>query len=123
MTRVDLSFQLFTIQSRLLTTLKKRAFWKTLLEWEKMLVTSIFSFSHSVFYSSTLSRREITILASFNLSSANAFNFENSKILSFSKELKNRSHEEYSIESLQKEQTLERHNFETLYFLNTWFTR
>ena len=41
---------LFTTQSRLLTALKKRPLLKTLWEKEKMLVTSIFSFSHNVFY-------------------------------------------------------------------------
>ena len=55
-------------------------------EKEKMLVTSIFSFSRSVF--STLSKRENIILATFNLSSTNAFNFVTSKILSFGKELR-----------------------------------
>ena len=49
-----------------------------------MLVTSIFSFSHSVFYSIT---REIVILATFNLLSANAFNLVMAKNLSFGKEL------------------------------------
>ena len=54
-------------------------------EKEKILVTSIFTFSHSVFYSII----EIVILATFNLLSANAFNFVTSKILLFGKELKN----------------------------------
>ena len=36
----------------------------------------------------TLSKREIIILATFNFTSANAFNFVQSKILSFGKELK-----------------------------------
>ena len=40
----------FTTQSRLLTTLKEKAL-ETLWEKEKMLVTSIFSFPHSVIYS------------------------------------------------------------------------
>ena len=43
---------LFTTQSRLLMTLRQSALLKTLWEKEKMLVTSIFSFSHNVFYSS-----------------------------------------------------------------------
>ena len=47
---------------------------------EKMLVTSIFSFSNSF---SILSKREIVILAKFNLSSTIAFNLVTSKILSF----------------------------------------
>ena len=38
---------------------------------------------------STLSRREIIILTTFNLLSANAFNVVMSKILLFGKELKN----------------------------------
>ena len=45
---------------------------KTLWQKEKMLVTSIFSFSHDVF-----------ILATLNLLSANAFNFAKSKRQSF----------------------------------------
>ena len=50
-----------------------------------MLVISIFSFSHSVFYS--VKKGEIVILATFNLSSANAFNLVMSKIVSFGKGL------------------------------------
>ena len=42
---------LFTIQSRLLTTLKKKAF-ENILGKEKMLVTSIFCFTHNVLYPS-----------------------------------------------------------------------
>ena len=45
-----------------------------------MLITSIFYFSHSV---STLSETEIIILAMFNLSSAKAFNLDQSEILLF----------------------------------------
>ena len=60
---------------------------KTQWEKEKMLVTSIFSFSHSVSYS----KRYIIILETFNLSSANAFNLVMSKILSFGKGLNNAS--------------------------------
>ena len=52
-----------------------------------MLVTSIFSFSRNIFYLSLyfvlLSRRKIIILATFNLSSANASNLVTSKMLSF----------------------------------------
>ena len=58
---------------------------KTLWEKEKMLVTSIFSFS-AMF--STLINREIMILAMFNLSSADAFNLVTFKILSFGKGVK-----------------------------------
>ena len=50
-----------------------------------MLVTSIFSFSHGV---STLSKGGTAILATFNLSSASAFNLVMSIILSFGKGLK-----------------------------------
>ena len=49
-----------------------------------MLVTCIFSFSHSVFYSIL---REIIILARFDLSPANALNLVKSKIFSFCKGL------------------------------------
>ena len=58
-------------------------------EKEKMLVTSIFSFSHDVFYS--IKKRKIVILATFYLASANAFNLDTSKILSFGKELQTTS--------------------------------
>ena len=43
--------QLFTTQSLLLTTLKKKAFLRKLGEGEKLLVTSIFSFSDRFFFS------------------------------------------------------------------------
>ena len=49
-----------------------------------MLVTSIFSFSHSVFY---LSPYNFNFSVSFILSSANAFNLGWSKILLFGKQL------------------------------------
>ena len=39
----------------------RRRFWKTLLEKEKMLVTSIFSFSHSVFYSIKVRNHHFTL--------------------------------------------------------------
>ena len=58
-----------------------RALEKTL--WEKK--KKHFSPSPTVF--STLSKREIIILATFNLSSASALNLAMSKILSFGKEL------------------------------------
>ena len=45
------TIDLFTTQSRLLTFLKSRAF-ENIVGKEKMLVTSIFSLSHNVFYSS-----------------------------------------------------------------------
>ena len=50
-----------------------------------MLVTSIFSFSHNVFHQS---QTEICFKVSFILSSANAFNLDQSKNLSFGKVLK-----------------------------------
>ena len=53
-------------------------------EKEKMLIVSIQSFSHNVFYSK---KREIIILKAFNLTSANVFNFIQSKILLFGKQL------------------------------------
>ena len=49
-----------------------------------MLVTNIFSFSHNLFYPS---QNKFQFLAEFNLSSANAFNLEQSKNLSFGKDL------------------------------------
>ena len=58
--------------------------WKKLWEKEKMLVTSIFSFSHNVFYPS---QDKFQFLSLFFLSSANAFNLDLTKILSFRKEL------------------------------------
>ena len=57
---------------------------KTLWEKEKLLITSNFSFSHSVFYP----LRELSIISSnLKLSSANSFNLEESKMLSFGKGL------------------------------------
>ena len=53
-----------------------KSFLKTLREKEKILVTSIFSFSHNVFY--CITQREIIILATMNLSSGNAFNLVSS---------------------------------------------
>ena len=61
----------------------RRRLWKTLWEKEKILATSIFSFTHHVFF--TLPKTEIII--SVTLSSANAFNLVQSEILSFGKEL------------------------------------
>ena len=75
----DLSINSFTTQSRLLTTL-----W----EKERMLVTSIFSFSHNVFYPSQqrflpYQRERNNLFSEFILSSAHAFNLDQSKILPF----------------------------------------
>ena len=50
-------------------------------EKEKMMVTSIFSFSYDVFYPQ-INKFQFILL------SANAFNLDQSKILSFGKELK-----------------------------------
>ena len=61
----------------------KRSLLKTLWEMEKMLVISIFSISH-VF---SPSQSKFNFSAKFNLSSANAFNLDQPKILSFGQEL------------------------------------
>ena len=50
-----------------------------------MLLTSIFTFSHNVFYPS---QKEFLLLSMYILLSANAFNLDHSKSLSFSKELR-----------------------------------
>ena len=63
--------QLFTTQFRVLTALKMKALENTV------------GFSAFPTLFSTLSTREIIILAMFNLSSAIAFNLVTSKILSF----------------------------------------
>ena len=54
-------------------------------EKEKMLVTNIFSFSRSLFYS--IKERNHLILIIFSLSSAKAFNLNKSNLLTFGKEL------------------------------------
>ena len=75
----------FTKQSLVFTTLQYKALEniveKILWKKEKILVTSIFSFSHNVFY---------PIQNTFIVSSANALNMDWSEILSFGKELKER---------------------------------
>ena len=71
--------------SRYFTTQSLKQPVETMWEKEKMLVTSIFPLT-TVF--STLSRREIIILQTFDLSSANALNLVKSKNLPFGKELK-----------------------------------
>ena len=73
----------FTTQSRLFNDLGRRL-WKILWEKEKMLVTSIISFFHIVFYPI---KEIIIILRTLILSSANAFNLDQAKILSFGKVL------------------------------------
>ena len=60
-----------------------RSLLKTLWEKEKMLVTSIFSFSHNVFYPS---KKEFLFLT-FNLLSANAFKLDQSQNLLLGKEV------------------------------------
>ena len=50
-----------------------------------MLVTSIFSFSHYVFY--PFGKKNLILLIEFNLSSVNAFNLDKYRILSSGKEL------------------------------------
>ena len=57
---------------------------KILLEKEKMLITSIFSFTRYVFYPS---KNKFNFSVAFILSAENAFNLDQSKILSFGKEL------------------------------------
>ena len=59
---------------------------KTLWEKEEMLVTSIFFLFPTVF--STLPKTNFYFLVTFTLSSVNAFNSNQSKILSFGKELR-----------------------------------
>ena len=56
----------------------ERSLFKTLWEKEKLLVTSIFSFSHNVFYSI---KDRNDRLCSFILSSANAFNSDKDQIM------------------------------------------
>ena len=63
---------------------QNRILLKTLWEQEKMLVTSIFSFSHNVSYPS---QNKFQISAKFDLLSANASNLDQSKYFSFGKEL------------------------------------
>ena len=69
-----------------LTTQKKKPFENIVGKGENA-VTSIFSFSHNVFY---LSPRIFLFLIIFILSSANAFNLDQSKNLSFSKGLRDK---------------------------------
>ena len=56
-----------------------------------MLVTSIFSFSHSLFCSIKEKNYHFVILATFNMLSANAFNLVMSKNLSFGEGLRVKS--------------------------------
>ena len=75
----------FTTQSLLLPTLRKKPLENIVRKGEN----AAFSPFPTMF--STLSRTKIMIVATFNLSSANAFNLDQSRILSFGKEL-NHSH-------------------------------
>ena len=77
-------YQLFITQSRLLTTLRKKPLW----EKEKMIVTSIFSFSHHAYYPSQKKKINFSVASIFL--SANAFNLHQSEILSIGKELTER---------------------------------
>ena len=77
---------LFTTQSGLLKTLKKELFLlKILSEKERKLETCIFSFP-TIFY--THPKKNFCCEVAFILSSANAFNLDQSENLSFGKELK-----------------------------------
>ena len=69
-------------QSHFLTTLRKKSL-EILWEKEKMLVTSIFCYSHKVFH---CIKDEKNILATIYVSSPNALNFIQIKNLFFSNE-------------------------------------
>ena len=71
----------FTTQSRLFNDLGRRL-WKILWEKEKMLVTSIISFFHIVFYPI---KKIIIILITLILSSANSFNWTRLKFCRLAK--------------------------------------
>ena len=58
---------------------------EALREKEKMLVTSIFSFSHNVFYPR---KTNLKFLVTFDLSPTNAFNLDMANILLFGKGIK-----------------------------------
>ena len=62
-----------------------------------MLVTSIFSFSHNVFYPS---QKRFQFFVTFILSSTNAFNLDKSKVLSFGKGLNSRQNNQNRITNL-----------------------
>ena len=66
--------------------LGKKPFEETLLKKEKLLIQAISPFL-TMFFFFTLSKTEIIIFVTFNLSSANAFSLVWSKILSCGKEL------------------------------------
>ena len=70
--------------NRTFNNLEKEALMKTLWEKEKILVTSIFSFSHNVFYPSQHKYQFFTNIYLCRLQ--NAFNLDQSENLSFGKE-------------------------------------
>ena len=65
--------------------IEKKSLLKTLWEKEKMLVSSIFSFSHNVFLA--VQKEFLFLSYIYILSSANLFNLDKSKILSFGEDL------------------------------------
>ena len=67
-----------------LTTLRKKPF-ENIVGKGEMLLTSIFSISHNVF--STLPEANFSCSVTLNMSSANALNLDQSKNLSFGKEI------------------------------------
>ena len=67
---LDASFYPFTTLFPLMMPSNKKPKWKTLREKEKMLVTSIFSFSHNVFY--TFQNKIARFLPQFTCLTANA---------------------------------------------------
>ena len=77
--------QLFSTQSQLLTTLRKKASEKIFGKGEKAGNQQFLFFSQNVFYPS---KNKFHFLSHFNLSSASAFNLGWAIILSFGKELK-----------------------------------
>ena len=62
---------------------EKKKLLKTFLKKEKMLVTSIFSSSHSVLYPN---KDRNSLLAAFGLLSTNTLDLDKSKVLSFGKD-------------------------------------
>ena len=82
---LTLTFQIQSFATKfwiLLTLFREK--WKTLREKEKMLVTSIFSFFHNVFYAIKANPKE---WVTYIFSSANALSLVKSKTLEFGKAL------------------------------------
>ena len=77
----------FTTQSRLLMPPPRDVLLKTWWKKEKMLVTSIFSFSHNIFFPFIKKKKKINFWVTFIFLSANAFTLDKSKILPFGKGL------------------------------------